>query len=182
MTFSNRVETVMPELIRYTSGQSSLGDFLVALSARGIVAFEFADDHDAALDALRQRLPDARFDQDDEGLAALVTELQAQVDRPGNGKAFALDPRGDDYQKKVWSLLQEIPSGETTSYGALAARLGTRDAREVTAAIAANAIAVLIPCHRVVKKDGSLSGYRWGAKRKRTLIERERKALAFRLA
>ena len=172
----------MPELIRYTLGKSSLGDFLVALSARGIVAFEFADDQDATLDRLRQRLPDAQFDQDDEGLAALVTELQEQVDRPGNGKAFALDPRGDDYQKKVWSLLQEIPSGETTSYGALAARLGTRDARDVTSAIAANAIAVLIPCHRVVKKDGSLSGYRWGAKRKRALIERERKALAFRLA
>lgn len=75
----------------------------------------------------------------------------------------------------MWSLLREIPSGETTSYGALAARLGTRDARHVTEAIASNAIAILIPCHRVMKKDGSLSGYRWGFRRKRSLIERERR-------
>jgi AraC family transcriptional regulator of adaptative response/methylated-DNA-[protein]-cysteine methyltransferase len=95
---------------------------------------------------------------------------------------IALDPRGDDYQKTVWSIVQEIPAGETTTYGALAAKLGSRDARDVTAAIAANAIALLIPCHRVVKKDGSLSGYRWGTKRKRTLLERERRAVSFQLA
>ncbi len=79
-------------------------------------------------------------------------------------------------------MLREIPAGETTTYGALAARLGTRDPRDVTEAIASNAIAILIPCHRVVKKDGSLSGYRWGFKRKRALLERERRAQPFRLA
>jgi AraC family transcriptional regulator of adaptative response/methylated-DNA-[protein]-cysteine methyltransferase len=74
-------------------------------------------------------------------------------------------------------MLRDIPSGETTSYGALAARLGTRDARDVTAAIANNAVAVLVPCHRVIRKDGSISGYRWGFRRKRSLLARERKAI-----
>jgi O-6-methylguanine DNA methyltransferase len=81
----------------------------------------------------------------------------------------------------AWSLLREIPVGQTTNYGALAAKLGTRDARDVTEAILWNAIAILIPCHRVVKKDGSVSGYRWGFMRKRTLLERERQAALFRL-
>jgi AraC family transcriptional regulator, regulatory protein of adaptative response / methylated-DNA-[protein]-cysteine methyltransferase len=84
-----------------------------------------------------------------------------------------LDMRGSDYQKHVWAMLREIPSGETTSYGAMAAKLGTRDARDVTEAIGSNTIAILIPCHRVIKKDGSISGYRWGVRRKRSLLERE---------
>ncbi|WIM10510.1 methylated-DNA--[protein]-cysteine S-methyltransferase [Enhydrobacter sp.] len=172
----------MPERIRYTWGQSALGEFIVAASERGVVAFEFADRRETALEALRPRLPEAFLEQDDEGLSALAARLQALIDRPDDAHDVAIDPRGDDYQKTVWSLLRQIPAGETTTYGALAARLGTRDARDVTAAIAANAIAVLIPCHRVVKKNGGLSGYRWGAKRKRALLERERRAACFQLA
>jgi AraC family transcriptional regulator of adaptative response/methylated-DNA-[protein]-cysteine methyltransferase len=80
----------------------------------------------------------------------------------------------------VWALLREIPPGETANYGALAAKLGARDAREVTEAIGANAIAILIPCHRVIKKDGSISGYRWGVRRNRALLERERRAASLR--
>lgn len=163
----------MPERIRYTWGRSALGEFIVAASEEGVVALEFADRREAVLEALHARLPEAFLEQDDEGLSALAARLQALIDRPDDTHDVAIDPRGDDYQKTVWSLLQEIPAGETTTYGALAARLGTRDARDVTAAIAANAIAVLIPCHRVVKKNGALSGYRWGAKRKRALLERE---------
>jgi AraC family transcriptional regulator, regulatory protein of adaptative response / methylated-DNA-[protein]-cysteine methyltransferase len=176
------MEISMPERIRYTWGQSSLGDFIVAASERGIVAFEFADKSDTALVALGGQFPEAVLEPDDEGLSEHATKLQALIERPDSAPDIALDLRGDDYQKKVWSLLQEIPAGETTTYGALAARLGTRDARDVTAAIAANAIAILVPCHRVVKKDGALSGYRWGAKRKRALLERERRAVAFQLA
>lgn len=172
----------MSERIRYTWGQSSLGDFIVACSERGVVAFEFADRREAAVEALRGRLPEVVLEQDDTGLSPLAVELRALIDQPAGGQDIALDPRGDDYQKKVWSLLREIPAGETTTYGALAMQLGTRDARDVTAAIASNAIAVLIPCHRVVKKDGALSGYRWGAKRKRALLDRERRAASFQLA
>jgi AraC family transcriptional regulator of adaptative response/methylated-DNA-[protein]-cysteine methyltransferase len=172
----------MSEILRYTWGDSSLGDFLVAASEKGVVAFEFVDRRDAAMDALRIRFPDAVLEADGKALSELVVMLRALIERPERMPCIALDPRGDDYQKTVWSIVQEIPAGETTTYGALAAKLGSRDARDVTAAIAANAIALLIPCHRVVKKDGSLSGYRWGTKRKRTLLERERRAVSFQLA
>ncbi len=172
----------MSERIRYAWGASSLGDFIAAVSDRGLVAFEFGDRDAAMLDALRARLPSASLDEDVEGLCELVEKLQALVDHPETDPAIALDPRGSDYQRQVWSLLRDIPAGQTTTYGALAARLGTRDARDVTEAIAANAIAILIPCHRVVKQDGSLSGYRWGFKRKRALLARERHSAPFQLA
>ena len=164
----------MPERICYAWGDSSLGQFIAAVSERGLVAFEFADGRAAALEALQARLPDILLEESRDGLAGLVGRPAAVVDHPGTDPGIALDPRGSDYQKQVWSLLRAIPAGETTTYGALAAKLGTRDARDVTEAIASNAIAVLIPCHRVVKKDGSLAGYRWGSKRKRALLERER--------
>jgi AraC family transcriptional regulator of adaptative response/methylated-DNA-[protein]-cysteine methyltransferase len=170
------MEHTMSETIRYAFGQSSLGGFLAAASDRGLVAFEFTDRGTAILDVLRDRFPAASLEQDDGGLAETVGKLEVLVDRPETDPGIALDPRGSDYQKRVWSLLREIPVGQTTSYGALAASLGTRDARDVTEAIASNAIAILIPCHRVIKKDGALSGYRWGFRRKRALLERERQA------
>jgi AraC family transcriptional regulator of adaptative response/methylated-DNA-[protein]-cysteine methyltransferase len=171
----------MSEQIRYGWGQSSLGDFVAAVSVRGLVAFEFADHRSAAFEALRTNLSGAALEEDQSGLSNLIDKLETLVDRPETDPGIKLDPRGSDYQKQVWSLLRDIPAGETTNYGALAARLGTRDAREVTEAIASNTIAILIPCHRVVKKGGSLSGYRWGFKRKRALLDRERQAAPFRL-
>jgi AraC family transcriptional regulator of adaptative response/methylated-DNA-[protein]-cysteine methyltransferase len=166
----------MSERIRYAWGASSLGNFLAAMSDRGLVAFEFADRNAAILDALKTRCPTAALQQDQEGLAEVVRQLAALVDHPATDPGIALDPRGSDYQRQVWSLLREVPAAEITTYGVLAARLGTRDARDVTEAIAANAIAILIPCHRVVKKNGSLSGYRWGFARKRALLARERQS------
>jgi AraC family transcriptional regulator of adaptative response/methylated-DNA-[protein]-cysteine methyltransferase len=176
------VEAAMSEHVRYTWGQSSLGDFIAAVSAHGLVAFEFADGRTTVREALRARLPDAVLSEDRESLAELAAKLSALVDHPEVQSDIVLDPRGSDYQKQVWTMLREIPVGQTASYGALAAMLGARDARDVTEAIASNGIAILIPCHRVVKKDGSLSGYRWGFKRKRTLLERERNAVPFQLA
>jgi len=169
----------MSEHIRYAWGSSSLGDFIAAVSDRGLVAFEFADCRAAALGA---RLSAASLATDEAGLADVVAKLAALADHPARNPGIALDPRGSDYQKQVWSLLQQIPPGETTTYGALAAGLGTRDARDVTEAIAANMIAILIPCHRVVKKGGALSGYRWGFKRKRALLARERRRTPFQPA
>ena len=171
----------MSETIRYAFGQSSPGEFLAAVSERGLVAFEFTDRGEGILDTLRDRIPAAALDEDLRSLTDIVAKLAALVDDPATDPGIMIDPCGSDYQKRVWTLLRDIPAGETTSYGAVAARLGTRDAREVTEAIAANTIAILIPCHRVVKKDGSLSGYRWGVRRKRALLERERKAAPFRL-
>jgi AraC family transcriptional regulator of adaptative response/methylated-DNA-[protein]-cysteine methyltransferase len=103
-----------------------------------------------------------------------VLKLARLVDHPDQEPDIALDPRGSDYEKQVWTMLREIAPGETTTYGALAAKRGTRDAREVTEAIGANAVAILIPWHRVLKKNGSISGYRWGVRRKRALLDRER--------
>jgi AraC family transcriptional regulator of adaptative response/methylated-DNA-[protein]-cysteine methyltransferase len=166
----------MTERIHYAWGESSLGAFIAAVSDRGLVAFEFTERAGALPAALQDRFPEAAFEEDSEVLAGLVAKLAALVDQPAADPGIALDPRGSDYQKQVWSLLRTIPAGQTTSYGALAASLGTRDARDVTEAIASNGIAILIPCHRVVKKDGSLSGYRWGFNRKRALLAREREA------
>ena len=163
----------MTEHIRYAGGKSSLGDFLAAVSDRGLVAFEF----DTMPDALRLRFPEAGVEADPGGLSDVVRALARVVDDPSHDPGIVLDPRGSDYQKRVWAMLRDIPAGETTCYGALAAKLGTRDAREVTEAIGSNTIAILVPCHRVLKKDGSISGYRWGVRRKRALLERERQTV-----
>jgi AraC family transcriptional regulator of adaptative response/methylated-DNA-[protein]-cysteine methyltransferase len=149
---------------------------IAAVSERGLVAFEFADRPSTALDTLQARLPDVSLKEDRAGLFELISKLATLVDHPESDPDIALDPRGSDYQREVWLLLREIPAGATTNYGALAAELGIRDVRDVTEAVASNCIAILIPCHRVIKKDGSLSGYRWGFKRKRALLERERQA------
>lgn len=167
------METKMAEKIRYSWGMSSLGDFMAASSDKGLVAFEFGDQRTALLDALAVQFPDAVIEEDAVGMSELVGKLEAVVDNPSVDPGIELDMRGSDYQKLVWKRLKEIVAGETTSYGALATSMGTRDARDVTAAIASNTIAILVPCHRVLKKDGSISGYRWGVKRKRALLERE---------
>ena len=172
----------MSERIRYAWGQSSLGDFIAAISDEGLVAFEFMKRSGGVLIALRERFPEAAIDLDEAGLADVVGRLAAVVERPDVDAGLPLDMRGSDYQKKVWGILCRVPAGQTTSYGAIAAEMGTPlDARDATDAIANNMIAILIPCHRVVKKDGSLSGYRWGAKRKRALLAREQHHGEFRL-
>jgi AraC family transcriptional regulator of adaptative response/methylated-DNA-[protein]-cysteine methyltransferase len=171
------MEKTMPEHVRYASGESSLGEFVAAMSDRGLVALEFADGGIPPIDALHQRFPGATIEEDRDGLAGTIGTLGGVIDHPERAWDGVLDPRGSAYEKRVWNALREIPAGRTASYGDIAARLGTpREAREVAEACAANPIAILIPCHRVVKKDGSLSGYRWGFKRKRELLAREREA------
>lgn len=163
----------MREIIRFAWGLSSLGDFIVALSDQGIVALEFGSVHDLTEGALRTRFPNADLRRDQDELAEVVTTVMALIDDPAQDCDLPLDMRGTAYEVKVWTMLREIPAGQTTTYGALAAKLGTRDPRDVTQAIANNAIAVIVPCHRVIKKDGSISGYRWGVRRKRALLARE---------
>ncbi len=164
----------MPETIRFAWGTSSLGDFLAAMSDAGLVALEFSSLRPATEDDLRRRFPEAAVVDSQAALTGILDRLAQAIERPGFDPGIALDPRGTPYEVAVWSMLRAIPAGETTTYGALAASLGTRDARDVTKAIAANTIAVLVPCHRVIKKDGAISGYRWGFQRKRTLLARER--------
>jgi AraC family transcriptional regulator of adaptative response/methylated-DNA-[protein]-cysteine methyltransferase len=163
----------MREVIRCAWGTSSLGDFLVALSGKGLVAFEFSSERAAMEDSLRARLPEADVVSDPEEMTDVIGKMSRLVEQPGFDPRIPLDQRGTPFEILVWSMLSEIPMGETTNYGALAAKLGTRDARDVTEAIGANPIAILVPCHRVIKKDGSISGYRWGVRRKRALLERE---------
>jgi len=171
----------MPDHIRYAWGESALGDFIVAASAEGLVAFEFVGWRPTQVAELRARFPGAILAEDAAGLRETVRELAALVDDPGRDTGLALDLRGADFDMTVWRALREIPAGRTVSYGALAARLGPpADARVVAEACAANPIAILVPCHRVVRSDGSLAGYRWGVKRKRALLAREQ-AVAFEL-
>jgi AraC family transcriptional regulator, regulatory protein of adaptative response / methylated-DNA-[protein]-cysteine methyltransferase len=176
------MERKMSERIRYAWGQSSLGDFITAISHEGVVAFEFTERRSEALATLRVRFSEAVIEPDEAGLADVVRKLADVIERPELDPSIPLDIRGSAYQKKVWDILRRIPAGQTTNYGTIAAEMGApHDARDVTDAIANNTIAILIPCHRVVKKNGSLSGYRWGTKRKRALLARERHHGDFRL-
>jgi AraC family transcriptional regulator of adaptative response/methylated-DNA-[protein]-cysteine methyltransferase len=165
----------MSDIIRFAWGTSSLGDFMAATSEMGLVAIDLGSHRAAMEDALRARFPDIDVVESQTELADVIAKVEQAIEQPSLNLDLPLDLRGTPYQVKVWTMLQSIPAGETTSYGALAAELGTRDARDVTEAIATNPIAVLVPCHRVVKKDGSISGYRWGVKRKRALLAREQK-------
>jgi AraC family transcriptional regulator of adaptative response/methylated-DNA-[protein]-cysteine methyltransferase len=173
-------EQKMREVIRFAWGDSSLGEFMVAMSDKGLVAVEFSIDRAVMEDALRTRFPDADVVGRQVELAGAVETIARAIEEPGFDPAFPLDMRGTAYEIQVWSMLRELPIGETIGYGALAAKLGTRDARDVTKAIASNSIAILVPCHRVIKKDGSISGYRWGVKRKRELLARERRVKSSR--
>ena len=171
----------MCEIIRLAWEVNSLGDFLLAMSGQGIVAVEFSSSRSSTEAALRFRFPEAEFIYSQEELTDVLHKVGRVIEEPNFDPAIPLDLRGTAYEVNVWSLLRTIPIGQTTNYGALAAKLGTRDAREITEAIGRNPIAVLVPCHRVIKKDGSISGYRWGIKRKRELLKREQRTRVFRL-
>ncbi|HET7880057.1 MAG TPA: methylated-DNA--[protein]-cysteine S-methyltransferase, partial [Acetobacteraceae bacterium] len=149
----------------------------VAMSDKGLVMLEFSPHCSATEEALRDRFPEANVVGSPAELADVLNKIQRSIEEPGFDPCVPLDLRGTPYEVEVWSMLRAIPVGETTTYGALAAKLGTRDPRGVTEAIAGNPVAVLVPCHRVIKKDGSISGYRWGFKRKRELLARERRSL-----
>jgi AraC family transcriptional regulator of adaptative response/methylated-DNA-[protein]-cysteine methyltransferase len=172
------MEWKMTETIRYASGQSSLGGFLAAASDRGLVMVAFADHAGAASDGLWARFPDAEIVEDPAALREAVDDLVGLIEHPETTFALPIDLRGSPFELRVWNALREIPAGETVSYGEIAARIGSpQEAREVAEACATNSLAVVVPCHRVVKKDGAISGYRWGVRRKRALIEREHRAL-----
>lgn len=178
-------EPQMKEVVRYSWGSSSLGEFLAAVTNKGLVALEFGSDRAFMLNALRARLPQAELVEASSELMDVLSEIVRAIEDPAACEStihVPLDLRGTPYEVQVWSMLRSIPAGETTSYGTLAARMGTSDAREVTKAIAANPIAVLVPCHRVIKRDGSISGYRWGVTRKRELLAREQRGRAFQLS
>jgi AraC family transcriptional regulator of adaptative response/methylated-DNA-[protein]-cysteine methyltransferase len=162
------------EVLSFAVGRCSLGAILVASSAKGVAAILLGDDPEALVRDLEDRFPKARLVGGDAGYERLVAQVVGMVEAPGRGLDLPLDVRGTAFQQRVWMALREIPAGQTASYAAIAEKIGSpQSVRAVAGACAANALAVAIPCHRVVRQDGSLSGYRWGVERKRELIARE---------
>lgn len=161
-------------IIRFAVGECSLGSILVAQSERGICAILLGDDPDALVRDLQDRFPRANVIGGDSSFETLVAQVVGFVEAPAIGLDLPLDIRGTAFQQRVWQALREIPPGATASYTDIAHRIGLPKAvRAVAQACAANALAVAIPCHRVVRNDGSVSGYRWGVVRKQTLLTRE---------
>jgi AraC family transcriptional regulator of adaptative response/methylated-DNA-[protein]-cysteine methyltransferase len=162
------------EILRFGHGQSALGVVLAAESDRGVAAIFLGDDRARLLRDLKAAFPEATLIADEAALAATVAKAIALAEAPHAGTDLRLDLRGSPLELAVWTALQAIPPGETRSYGALAKTLPLpATAQEVGAACAANRLAVAVPCHRVVKADGSISGDRWGVQRKRRLINLE---------
>lgn len=160
--------------IRFAVGECRLGAILVARSARGICAITLGDDPAALVRDLEDRFPKANLIGADPGFEALVARVVGFVEAPRLGLDLPLDVQGTAFQQRVWQALRGIPAGETVSYAEIARWLGAPSAvRAVAQACAANRIAVAIPCHRVVRADGGLSGYRWGVERKRALLASE---------
>jgi AraC family transcriptional regulator of adaptative response/methylated-DNA-[protein]-cysteine methyltransferase len=162
--------------LRFAVGLCSLGSFLVACSAQGVVAIFLGEDPDVLVRELQDRFPKSSLVGGDAGFEDIVAKVVGLVEAPRHGLALPLDVRGTLFQQRVWAALQDIPAGTTASYREIASRIGMPKAvRAVAQACAANKIAIAIPCHRVVRNDGSLSGYRWGVERKSELIAREKK-------
>jgi AraC family transcriptional regulator of adaptative response/methylated-DNA-[protein]-cysteine methyltransferase len=160
--------------IVFSTGKCILGIVLVARSERGLCAVLLGDDAAALALDLQRRFPQA--DVREAALQPLLSQVAKFLAAPATGLDAPLDLQGSDFQKRVWKALQEIPAGSTETYGAIAQRIGAAGlAKEVGEACAANPLAVAIPCHRVVRKDGGLAGYRWGVRRKRALLELEKR-------
>jgi AraC family transcriptional regulator of adaptative response/methylated-DNA-[protein]-cysteine methyltransferase len=162
------------EEIRFAVGQCSLGAILVASSNKGVVSILIDDEPDALVRTLQDRFPHAQLVGADKAYEQLVACVVGLVESPGTNVDLPLDVRGTVFQRKVWQALRGIPVGKTASYADIAQLIGSPKAvRAVAGACAANNIAVAIPCHRVIRNDGNVSGYRWGVERKRVLLERE---------
>jgi AraC family transcriptional regulator, regulatory protein of adaptative response / methylated-DNA-[protein]-cysteine methyltransferase len=164
-------------VIRFAVGQCSLGAILVATTEKGVCAIELGDDPEALVRDLQDIFPKARLVGGDAAFERLVAKVVGFVEEPAQGLELPLDIRGTAFQQRVWKALRAIPAGSTATYSEIAKRIGRPKAvRAVAHACASNAIALAIPCHRVVRTDGSLAGYRWGVARKRTLLSREKAA------
>lgn len=162
------------EEMRFAVGQTSLGAVLAASSSTGITSILLGDDPDGLVRDLQDRFPAARLIGADRDYESLVAKVVGFVEIPAKGLSLPIDMRGTAFQRRVWQALQLIPVGKKVTYAEVARRIGRPTAvRAVASACAVNNLAVAIPCHRVVRTDGSLSGYAWGVERKRALLDRE---------
>jgi AraC family transcriptional regulator of adaptative response/methylated-DNA-[protein]-cysteine methyltransferase len=172
MSLANR--TSKTATIRFALRPCSLGLALIAVSDRGVCAILLGDDAEALLDELRRRFLKSEITDAGADCRGLVAEALALVEAPSSPANLPLDARGTAFQRRVWEALRAIPPGATASYADIATRIGAPTAtRAVASACGANPIAVAIPCHRVLRSDGGLSGYRWGVDRKDALLARE---------
>ena len=163
--------------IRFAVGECSLGNILVATTAKGVCAVLLGDDPDELIEDLSKRFSKARLMGADSEFEDIAAKVLAAVESPGQINILPLDVGGTAFQQRVWQALGKIPSGCTATYSEVADAIGSpKSVRAVASACGANAIAVLIPCHRVVRKGGGISGYRWGVERKRALLDREAEA------
>lgn len=165
------------EVIRTAFGTGALGPVMVAMTARGVCAIELGGEEEALRQFLAARFPRARIEEADEAARRAVAAVIAWIEEPRAALDLPLDLRGTAFQRRVWEALRAIPPGESVDYAGLAARLGLpRGARAVARACAGNSVALAVPCHRVIGRDGALRGYRWGLERKAALLARERGA------
>lgn len=163
-----------PETLLFGYGETELGKFVVAETARGVAALFLGEDRAKLFRDLEQAFPRARLVLDQAALATTIKRAVSMIDTPRTAVELPIDLRGSPIEMAVWKALMSIPIGETRTYGEIAKNLPiAATAQEIGAACAANRIAVAVPCHRVVKADGSVAGYRWGVKRKLQLINRE---------
>jgi AraC family transcriptional regulator of adaptative response/methylated-DNA-[protein]-cysteine methyltransferase len=161
----------------FAVSKCSLGFILVAATDKGVAAIFLGDDRDALEGELKDRFPRAEIARGDRDFARLVTQVVDFVETPQAGFDLPLDIRGTSFQHRVWAALREIPAGSTATYAEIAKRIGKpKSVRAVGSACGANPVAVVVPCHRVVRADGGLSGYRWGTARKRALLAREKRS------
>lgn len=162
------------EQIRYAVAPCALGQVIVAATRRGVCAIEFGDAASVLVESLHERFPKARFESGDEEFRGWVARVLGYLDQPQGALGLPLDVQGTVFQHRVWQALRDIPAGQTASYAEIARRIGQpRAHRAVAHACAKNQVAVAIPCHRAVRRDGELSGYRWGVARKAALLKRE---------
>lgn len=175
MTPSTRQRGGAGEAIRYAVGDSALGPILVAGTARGLCAIAFGENETALVDDLRRQFPAAALEPAGTAFRDWLDAVLTVIETPEAGHDLPLDIQGTAFQRRVWDALSDIPPGQTMSYAELAARIGQPgSARAVAGACAANRLAVAVPCHRAVRGDGGLAGYRWGIRRKKALLDRER--------
>jgi len=160
------------ERLRYAIGACPLGMLLLASSAKGVCALLFGESAAALEEQLRQRFAAARLTRDDTGLGDWLSQVLAQIEEPLRAARLPLDIRGTVFQQQLWRALQQIPPGQTRTYGELAAQLDSHP-RAIARACASNPLGLLVPCHRVIASDGRLSGYRWGLERKAALLKAE---------
>jgi AraC family transcriptional regulator of adaptative response/methylated-DNA-[protein]-cysteine methyltransferase len=169
-------------VISYAIEDCSFGFVLVAATTKGVCAIFLGDDPRALADDLQKRFPEAVLTGGDADFERLVADVIGSIEAPGLAVDLPLDVQGTAFQRHIWQALRAIPLGETASYADIARAIGApKSVRAVAGACAANSIAIVIPCHRVVKTDGGLSGYRWGVARKRALLEREKAVSAAKM-